>query len=278
MSEADAPDKEIDLENIPADGSSLHLTLNAIIGDPEANTPADYETVMLLTVNGQFCDFSLDGKSSTDGLYQTVLSANTDLVASLEATDLPVREGKNEFAFYTFHYNADLDKYLTSQSVSGWFTSDQSNAGKSIAAASEDAIGNISAVTAADKIAEDEIYTTRIVSDADYISSDADSIGHESFTVKPAPTLHYYILNADESANRSGILLFFDNGKLQPVWNGNLFGSVSVSEKELRKDISLKTDFKAGEKHHTNWFYLETQNDKSEASSDAVESILHISE
>lgn len=117
---------------------------------------------------------------------------------------------------------------------------------------------NKAVVTRKDKLSSESYF----VSPEEQLDLESDHYGYTKVTTVPSPTMHFQIDNVSTEGiigNRSGLLLFFIDGELKPVWNGSYIGEISLEERDLIKEIIMKSEFKPGEEHNIRWCYFETR-------------------
>lgn len=265
MSDKDDINKEIQIGEVVVNNGLLSFNVLTRIEELVPEYETDYETILVLQVNGKICDFTYDGQKSEGGMLRFKTRTNTDYAGLFEAKDVPIRKGKNSFTLIEFYYNPKLNTYLHDMCIPCTFVSDKDYEGKTVKCTPEKKIGKITTITDEDDVSKDDIYYTRMITDKDYINFDVDDSDMEIFTLRPDPDLHYFIINDNDDkgpSNRGGLLFMLDNGELLPVWGGNNFGEVSLTDKILRKEITIPTDLKSDKEHSIYWGYIETYNDK----------------
>jgi len=268
ITDPDNVDKAINVKQTDVKDGVMKFNMLSRIVEIDESVFTDYEITYLFQVNGNVCDFEIGGKKSQNGILKTNLHTNTDLSALFEAKDIPVNKGENTYSLTVFCYSPKLDRYISTQAIPGCFVSDKAYEGKAcVPSASEDKSGRTVSITDEDDIPPEKIYESRLVTDEDFISFDVDDMQKDVFTLKPSPDLHYFLINdnADKgSSNRKGLMVFFDNGELIPVWNGKYFGSMSLTDKDIRKELITKVDLDPSGSHNILWGYIETSNDKED--------------
>ncbi len=248
---------EIDRTALPVEDGSLRMYLNVL-----AYTSKPLTATFFLFWNGEVYDFTLDGKQSTDGMITMEVKDDKDYVIPFEVNDLPVREGNNTFYFSSVFYGEKTGKYPVPQRYEGHFRAEKARPGREpvkAAAESELEPGQITVVTD-----RGEANYAQLVSEESVI----DSKGL-NYQLHPNPTFYVNarnIGNQDDPCNRSGIMLIFVDGKPQTCFNGCMYGAVSLTDKEYRKEFAFPTAFQAGEKHAVLLLYSETEVDKVDSS------------
>ena len=257
---ADAQDK-IDAEKLPVQDGSLALDLNFYV---YSNKETDYgiSGSFVMFWNDQVCDFAVDGVQSKDGFLKMNLPYNQDVKVPFLAEKLPVQEGQNTFCFCFFPYCAAEGEYLTPQRLIGHYESAEARDGIALnEIVAENQLDPAGIQVATD---QEEANSVDLVNRDDLISSESKGV-NMLFRLRQNPTFYFNILNTQEEvpSNRSGIMMMLKDGELQPVWNGRKYAAVSLTDKELKKQIAVKTDYSVGEQHDLLMVYSEMQSDPS---------------
>lgn len=249
---------EIDKNQLPMHDGTIQAGLNLLVYSPD-ETNRMVKGTFVLFWNGQAYDFSVDGVESQDGALQLEIPYNQEAVFPFEAEDLPVQQGENTLYFCFVPYCEETGLYLTPQRYYAYFRSEQPLDGRGpIAAADEKDLPQECIKVAADR-GEANIYYS--VEQADVINSK-----DKSYTLRPDPTFYLNISNVtnpDVTSNRSGIGMFFADGELQPIWNGQKYLSVTLTSEEFLKTISAETSYQSGEKHDICMLYAELEDDQN---------------
>ena len=254
------PYDPIDASCLPVREGSVDLTVAARIEERESDGSSEFSAVALLTVNGRMVDFEMDGMESADGILFRSLQGNRDYLLPVHAEDLPVDEGENEIMLVLMCWCPEQEMYLDTQDLTGSFRSDRSLEGKTVNPCPEERIDRV--VTVRDRKDAPELMAMPIVNNGEQLSFESDHRGHVLIRTKPSPTLHFYIDNMsmdDLSGQRSGLMVLFVDGQLQPVWDGRMIGEIHLQDGEMMKAILLKTNFRSGERHSIFWHYIETE-------------------
>ncbi len=244
------------IETIKIDKNNLKATAVIRIEEGDFDGHSDFEIDAIMTINGKVVDFSLDDKSSKDGVLSTTMQTNEDYILQVSADNLPVEKGENEISLIIFGYSESRDMYISSQSSSVRFSSDHEENGNVIEVCPEE---NINIITYQDKNKANG--ASYFIMPEEQLNFESDHYGYVKVTTLPSPTMHFQIDNMSTEGligNRGGLLLFFVDGKLQPVWNGLYIGEISLKESDLVKEIVIASDFKSGEEHNIAWYYVET--------------------
>ena len=244
------------IETVKIDKNRLEATAVVRIEEGDFDGHSDFGIYAFMTVNGKVVDFSLDDKSSKDGVLSTTMQTNEDYILQVSADNLPVEKGENEISLITIGYSGSRDMYISSQSSSVRFSSDHEESGNVIEVCPEE---NINIITYQDKNKANG--ASYFIMPEEQLNFESDHYGYVKVTTLPSPTMHFLIDNMSTEGligNRGGLLLFFVDGKLQPVWNGLYIGEISLKESDLVKEIVIASEFKSGEEHNIAWYYVET--------------------
>ncbi len=251
--------ESIDAEKLPVHDGSLSLDLNFYV---YSNKETDYglSGSFVLFWNDQVCDFAVDGVQSKDGFLKMDLPYNQDVKVPFLVENLPVMEGQNTFCFCFFPYCSAEGEYLTLQRFIGHYESAEARDGHALnAITAENQLDSACIQVVTDR---DEANTADLVNRDDLISSESRAVS-TLFRLHKNPTVYFNILNTqeEEPSNRSGFMMLLKDGELQPVWNGQKYASVSLTDQELRKQVAVKTDYAVGEQHDLLMVYSEMQCD-----------------
>lgn len=264
------------IENIKVDKNSMKATVVVRIEEGESDGHSEFQTYAVMMLNGKIVDFSLDGNAGKDGILSTTMQSNTDYIFTVSADDLPVIKGDNELTLTIFGYSESRDLYIDRQYSVVHFTSDHDESGKVIEACPED---KINIITHQDRNKAGSV--SGLVSPEEQLDFESDHYGYRKYTVKPSAAMHFFIDNMSiecNIGNRRGLMLFFVDGKLQPVWNGSYIAEISLKESDLKKEIIIDSRFKPGEEHNICWHYVETRGVSEWPVSDCFTSHLAISD
>ncbi len=101
----DAVGKNVMLDGeVTANNGRLDVFLTYSFTEGEYDGEKPMNTVVLVTVNDELCDFVLDGKRSENGLLVTEKPMDTDLVEALTVEDCNLVKGDNELAVHVVVY------------------------------------------------------------------------------------------------------------------------------------------------------------------------------
>ena len=258
--------KIVDDENLPYHDGNAEMDLNLLLYAENACADYSVTTSMMLIVNGQVYDFSVDGKQSTDGILTMDLPYNQDLVYPFDMSGVPVQTGENEMMFWIFPYCEQKNFYLSPQSFTGYFTADKAADGLAPVStlAQSDIRGLVTETT--DGLSKEEILRPDKLltfTDQQYLVSAQD--GGRTLTVKANAPLHFEMLNMNNDlgpSNRSGYCMVFSNGRLLPAFQGKQLAELSFRDTELFYSVPFDTDFHAGDTAFIRCYYVQYENDK----------------
>ena len=264
--DADGNPVMVDFDNIPVENNAINLTLSSRIQMKEPPAEGKRHAYMLMGINGQLYDFTVDGKTSSNGILETDIPVNQDAKFPFEVKDIPAQSGDNTFVFYTVL--PEDDSYGIMQ-YSGTFHADTSNEGmQPVSLTAESAIQNIETVSADGKT-QDEIMNPNDgmirMFDQDAVQSFDDTTG--TCKLKQSTQIYYELVNTNDDngpSNRSGVCLAVFDGKLMNIWNGSPFAAVSMKDNELLKRIPMTSDLKPGESGQIGCIYFDLSNEKGE--------------
>ena len=247
----------LDSMRLPIADGTMQADLNVLIFSAQQKTEI-VSGLFVLIWNGQVYDFSVDGKPSENGACSVTCRYNQDVSFSFSAENLPVEHGDNTMYLCFIPYIPETGEYLTAQRFLGHYHAEQARTGRS----------SMSMTAETDLDPERiSVLTARAGADRTH-DVDPKSIIRRSgtaYTLHQNPSYYLHIANytdAETSDNRSGIVMFCDNGKMQPVWNDNYYASVSAAETEYRKTLAIDTAYQSGETHHVCMIYAELADDR----------------
>lgn len=255
---ADTSDgSDLDSKQLPIHDGTMQADLNVLVFSAQQKTEA-VSGIFVLIWNGQVYDFTLNGSPSVNGACSIECQYNTDANYAFSAENLPIEKGDNTMYLCFIPYIPQTGEYLTAQRFIGHYHAGQASTGRSPLDITEEHDLN------SDRIS---VFTERAGADRTNDVNPAHIIRRSasSYTLHQNPSYFLNIANfadAETSDNRSGLVMFCDNGKMQAVWNDNYYASVSVAEKEYRKTLVIDTAFQAGETHNVCMIYAELTNDR----------------
>ena len=244
---------------ITAEGNSIHATIIMRIEEADSDESSEFSMTAALLANGKPVEFRMDESSSEEGILTTSMNSNRDYIVSLSAEDIPVVPGENKLLLVVFGYSKDLDFYLQEQGIQATFVSDRAYDGTAVVTCPEE---EISVTAVQDRSGLSPYIDSKFISAEDMIDFQSDHYGNYLMTSKPDPVMFFYIDNMSVqglTGNRKGMMFMLIDGELQPVWNGNCFGEISLTDSDLLKVIQVESGFKAGEQPHVYWCYQETE-------------------
>lgn len=258
----------LDYDKLPYENNSLNMTLYSKI---QTSDPPEEDTcpaIMLMTVNGQLYDFSIDGKASSNGFLETVLPINKDLRVPLNVKNLPAQKGENDFRFYIISTQCDSYPPLI-RSYYGIFHSSTENGGiKPVILPDESEVKIIQTETTDGKSQNELINPfdkTIYMFDSDAVIS----TNNEEFSsvLKPSTQFYFDLPNINHDlgpSNRNGICLVLFNGKAMNIWNSHPCTSISMTDNEIMKRLLLPVDLKPGDKGQISCIYIDLENETGE--------------
>lgn len=255
--ESDTP-AEINDEALPVEDGTLQMELNLLLYTKDG-AEYDLSTAFVLCWNGAICDFSLDGKQSTDGVLYMDMQQNRECVVPFTAENLPVCEGENTFYFCAVPYCPETGRYWGTMLYFGYYDAEEAREGQApIPLAPETELDPACIISVKDM---DEAMTDLNIAPDSRISILLD----DCYKVHANPTFYLNVANyrnSDGPSNRHGFAMLFVDGRLQPIWNDARFAAVSAAETEYTRRYAVKTDFSAGEHRNVCLVYAELQDDK----------------
>jgi hypothetical protein len=289
----DLPADNIDFENMPSfdlgfsektdeDGEPVFLLpeqFHAENGSINMNMvtnftlPTEFSTDMMpsyvmVGVNGELYDFTLDGKKSSNGIVQIDIPIGKMLSAPLEISGLNLEEGSdNQFVFVMVPFAEDemlhnMGPFLYDAPL----TADKTTTGTStVSIPDQSQVKNLEIETADGK-SKDEIMfphngATRMFDEKDLLK-EMDDTSNE-LTVKADTQLFLQFPNMNNEngpSNRSGICMVLDSGKPLNAWSGSPLMKLSLTENDIFVTVPVETSYKSGDKADLWMFYVDLYN------------------
>lgn len=271
-----------DPDALPFQNNVLDLTLYRRIQTEETPENGMCHAIMMMAVNGNLYDFSVDGKSSTNGILEIDIPASQDIYSSFQATDLPAQKGDNHFLLCMIVPEEKSMSHGLAQ-YSGTFHSDTAGEGKPpVSPTPESSIQNIQTDTTDGKtkaqIENPNGGMLRMYDESDFLSYDEEDCRYK---VKQATQFYFELPNTNQTmapSNRSGVCLATYDGKPLSLWNGSPLAEISMQDTELMKRIPLTNELKPGEKCQIGCIYFDLTNDAGELLTNSFVSRIQIAE
>ena len=240
---------------------------------PGASASDVMPAYVMVGINGDLYDFTLNGKKSSNGLVQIDIPNKTMFSVPLEISGLNLEQGNsNQFvlilvplsedeAFHNmgpFLYNAVLN-------------ADQSTAGQTtVSIPDQTKVKNLKIETTEGKTEEEILLPndgiTRMFAEEDL--AEEPSSDSMQLSVKAGAQLFLQIPNINNGkgpSRRKGICMALDGGQLLNAWAGSPLLKMDLTENDLFVTAPLETEYKAGDTADLWMFYIDLFNSDPEA-------------
>ncbi|MBE5931483.1 MAG: hypothetical protein E7268_10595 [Lachnospiraceae bacterium] len=250
-----------DREVISEDGT-LDVFVNYSFTTGEYKGKETMNTVVLVTVNDEICDFTLDGQASENGLLVTEKPMGEELAEVLSVKDCSVMEGDNELAVHMAVYFPCGHTWAASDSCI--FVSEcEKESGASYGTDVRTLIGS-EVVTKGDK--DDREIAHWVGKTEDYlyekISFDSSkrcmTVGTDSEIKMSFPNQRR---GEKEPVARKAFVLVLKNGQPIGAWDGENIGSLVLGEEDLNVTLPLTIVKKTGDYAHLSFVLFDGEDD-----------------
>ncbi|MBP3618692.1 MAG: hypothetical protein J6J38_11700 [Lachnospiraceae bacterium] len=250
-----------DWEVISKDGT-LDVFLNYSFTAGEYKGKKTMNTVVLVTVNDEVCDFTLDGKASENGLLVTEKPMGEELTEALSLKDCSVVEGENELAVHVAVYFPCGHTWAASDSCI--FVSESEKESSVNYSADVRTLTGCEVVTSEDKDEREIAHWVGKTEDYLYEKISFDSskrcmtVGTDSEIKMSFPNQRR---SEKEPVARKAFVLALKNGQPIGAWDGETIGSLVLGEEDLNVTLPLTIEKKAGDYAHVSFVLFDGEDD-----------------
>lgn len=246
-----------------AENGVLSVDFYSVIKTVDKNPPEYYHAVLTANVNGTLYDFSADGQSSIDGLFELDLPVNGERTIPFQISNCSMNKGENLLQVSLFTYNANYHETNHVYYDVVFTSKDEYKAKSAVPVTEIKDIKDVKTEKVNGRSIEELTPTPTSIIAEQYLTSEYDDNG--IVKVKKDSPLQFQLFNLNENegpSNRIGYSFAFSNGKPLKVWNGNAILKTEMSESEFELTIPGHADFPENERTDISFVYVGSQNDK----------------
>ena len=224
--------------------------------------PAEALTTCMVLINGQLCDFSLDGKQSSNGILtkQTVL--DTELAENLVIRDCTLQAENNTLTFYMIDYFPQRGR-TSAISITRTFTSETVKT-QSSAITYPDSADGLKITNAADITQDEREALLRESSNFQGQQLRFEEMKNCTHVAADSPTAYRYISRGnttDEPAANSTLLCaVLRNGEPISAFGGKTLLQIPVTADLICAEIPFQAGLQAGEYSHITFLIFDEAN------------------
>lgn len=249
-----------DREVTTKDGT-LDVFLNYSFTEGEYQGKETMKTVMLVTVNDEICDFTLDGQKSENGLLITEKPMGAELTEALSVEDCDLVKGDNELAVHVAVYYPS--GHTSAASISRIFVSEVEQTCGVDYGCDVRELNGCEVVTSEGKDDREIRHWLGKTTDFLYEKLSFDS-SKRCMTVTTGSEIEMSFPNQrgdKEPTARQAIVLVLKNGQPIGAWDGEIIGSLVLGEEDLNVTLPITIEKKAGDYAHLTFVFFDTGND-----------------
>lgn len=227
--------------------------------------------IVLMTVNGELCDFTIDDKKSENGIMEMQFQMESEYIAPIQIQNFSVKEGENQIRCHTI---LDIEeKPLPTPlflGAEGNFYSDRDiSAEKPVNVAVNANPDSLDAETV-QKISGKKPISTGGQFTSLFYPYDEEEVNDKETIQKvniTSDTPLYVELPNTEAfggpANCSGVFIMQKDGALCPAWDGKPILLVQMHDSDPFVSVSANPDFQSGETTEIRLYYVEISSDRA---------------
>ncbi len=218
------------------------------------------KTVILVTVNDEICDFSLDGQKSEKGLLIMEKPMGKELTEALSVEKCNLVKGDNELAVHAVVYYPS--GFASATSISRIFVSEVEQTCDADYGCDVRKLSGSEVVTSKGK--EDREIRGWLGKTTDFLY---DKLSYDSsircMTVATDSEILMSFPNKkeEESVARKVFVLVLDNGEPIGAWDGEMIGSLVLGEEDLNVTLPITVEKEAGEYAHLTFVFFDEEYD-----------------
>lgn len=258
----DAVGKNVMLDGeVTVNDGILDVFLRYCFTEGEYSGEETMNTVVLVTVNDEICDFVLGGKRSQNGLLITEKSMDINLSEALTVADCSLVKGDNELAVHVAVYFPSGHSFASS--VSRIFVSEVEKECSTNYGCEVGTLSGSEVVTSEGKDDREIRHWLGKTGDFLYekISFDESkrcmTVGTDSAIKMSFPNTR----GETGAVERQAIVLVLRNGQPVGVWDGETIGCLSLGEEDLNVTLPLTIEKKVGEYAHLSFVFFDGEED-----------------
>ena len=254
-------------ENVMLDGEVtandgiLDVFLSYSLTEGEYDGEETMNTVVLVTVNDEICDFVLGDKRSENGLLVTEKSMDTDLVEALSVEDCNLVKGDNELAVHVAVYFPSGHSFASS--VSRTFVSEVEKESSTNYGIDVRTLAGGEVVTSEGKDDREIRHWLGRTGDFLYEKISFDE-SKRCMTVATDSEIRMSFPNQrgeEGTVARKTIVLVLRNGQPIGAWDGETVGCLSLGEEDLNVTLPITVEKEAGDYAHLSFVLFDGEDD-----------------
>lgn len=258
----DAVVKNVMLDGeVTANNGILDVFLTYSFTEGEYDGEKTMNTVVLVTVNDELCDFVLDGKRSENGLLVTEKPMDTDLVEALTVEDCNLVKGENELAVHVAVYFPSGHSFASS--VSRTFVSEVEKESSTDYGFDVRTLAGSEVVTSEEKDDREIRHWLGKTGEFLYEKISFDE-SKRCMTVATDSEIKMSFPNRrgeKGTVTRKAIVLVLRNGQPIGAWDGETVGSLSLGEEDLNVTLPITVEMEAGDYAHLSFVLFDGEDD-----------------
>ncbi|MBR2409455.1 MAG: hypothetical protein IKB07_10950 [Lachnospiraceae bacterium] len=250
----------LDREVTTKDGT-INVFLNYSFTEGEYKGEKTMKTVILVTVNDEICDFTLDGQTSEKGLLITEKPMGKELTEALSVEKCNLVKGDNELAVYVAVYYPS--GFVTATSISRIFVSEVEQ------------ICNVDYGYDVKELSGSEVVTSEGKDEREirsWLGKTTDFLydkisfnsSNRCMTVATDSEIQMSFPNQrgdEKPVARQGIVLVLKNGEPIGAWDGELIGRLTLTDTDLNVTLPITVEKEAEEYAHLTFVFFDADHD-----------------
>lgn len=243
-------------------GDPVSVWVNYTIELDGYSVPGDARMTCLVSVNGQLCDFTLDGRQSDGGILTKQTAINTEHLENLVIEDCTIQAENNTLTFYLIAYFPQRGR-MTASPITRTFTSETVKT-QSSAITYPDSADGLKIINAADITQDEREALLKESSNFRIQQLRFEEMKNCSHVAADSPTAYRYISRdntTDEPAANSTLLCaVLRNGEPIPAFGGNPLLQIPVTADLICAEIPFQAGLQAGEYSHITFLIFDEAN------------------
>lgn len=250
----------LDREVITEDGT-LEVFLNYSFTEGEYVGEKTMKTVILVTVNDEICDFTLDGQKSEKGILITEKPMGKVLTEALSVEACDLVKGDNELAVHAAVYYPS--GFATAVSISRIFVSEVEQTYNVDYSYDVKELSGSEVVTSEGK--DDREIRSWLGKNTDFLYNKRSfNSSNRCMTVAADSEIKMSFPNQrgdEKPVVRQGIVLVLKNGEPIGAWDGELLGRLTLTEEDLNVTLPITVEKEAEEYAHLVFVFFDADSD-----------------
>lgn len=240
---------------------TINVFLNYSFTEDEYQGEKTMKTVILVTVNDEICDFTLDGQASEKGLLITEKPMGKELTEALSVEKCNLVKGDNELAVYAVVYYPS--GFVSDTSISRIFVSEVEQTCDADYGYDVRTLSGSEVVTSEGK--EDREIRGWLGKTTDFLY---EKLSYDSsircMTVATDSEIKMSFPNKigdEKQVARQAIVLVLKDGEPIGAWDGECIGRLKLTDTDLNVTLPITVEKEAGEYAHLTFVFFDTDHD-----------------